>query len=133
MAKLEIGPRDPSKRSLVQKMLTKLFWTIGTSRNAILVVVCGAIGFFFVSQNKTEAAHHIGNETQLFDIQEAPFKLMGFIPAGLPEIKVPPFHIVKNDTVVTFVDMVSTLGTNMIVLPLIALLENIAICKAFCK
>jgi hypothetical protein len=60
---------------------------------------------------------------------------LGNITQGLPEFKLPPFEFydsAKNQTV-SFTDMCSTLGTGLIIVPLVALLENIAICKAFCK
>lgn len=66
--------------------------------------------------------------------------MIGDIPQGLPSVKLPPFSIpaVLNETsgVILkpeqgFADIVSELGSGLIVVPLIALLENIAICKAF--
>lgn len=90
-------------------------WLVGTSRNAILVVICGVIGYMFKSSG------------------ESPFVLIGYIPPGLPEAKPPPFSVTHNNTTETFMDMVSNLGSGIIVVPLIALLENIAICKAFGK
>lgn len=67
------------------------------------------------------------------------FKMIGEIPSGLPAFRPPPFSIteVKNTTegLVTiekgFTDLISEMGSALIVIPLIALLENIAICKAF--
>lgn len=68
------------------------------------------------------------------------FRMIGDIPQGLPSVKLPPFSIpaVFNETsgVILkpeqgFADIVSELGSGLIVVPLIALLENIAICKAF--
>jgi solute carrier family 26 (sodium-independent sulfate anion transporter), member 11 len=68
------------------------------------------------------------------------FKIIGDVPQGLPAVQLPPFSIpeIKNETTgeilqqgETFTEMVSSLGSGLIVVPLIALLENIAICKAF--
>ena len=59
----------------------------------------------------------------------------GPITPGLPDFKLPPFefyHSTENRTV-TFTEMSSELGTGFIILPLVAMLENIAVCKAFCK
>lgn len=138
IAKLEVGPKDSSKKGLMEKILTKTFWVIGTSRNAILVIVCGALGYFFVSENRNMVSLKQNattdlcfNKTEVLD--ESPFIVIGFIPPGLPEFKIPPFGYTKNNTYVSFTDIMGTLGSSMIVLPLIALLENIAICKAFCK
>jgi sodium-independent sulfate anion transporter 11 len=59
----------------------------------------------------------------------------GNITQGLPEFKLPAFEFYDNTAnhTVYFTDMCSTLGTGLIIVPLVALLENIAICKAFCK
>lgn len=116
IATVQIGPKDPTEEKpvkLYQKIINKLLWLVGTSRNAILVVVCGVIGF------------------QLSTSIDTPFRLIGKIPAGLPSVLVPPFGFTKGNETVTFVEMVSAMGSGVIVVPLIALLENIAICKAF--
>ena len=66
--------------------------------------------------------------------------MIGHIPAGLPAFQLPPFSIpaVVNETTgeiieagSSFMDLISELGSGLVVIPLIALLENIAICKAF--
>jgi len=86
-------------------------------------VISGAIAAYF---------YHQGNE----DL----FIMIGEIPAGLPSFQVPPFSIpaVVNEITgeiieegLNFIQMVSELGSGLIVIPLITLLENIAICKAF--
>lgn len=58
---------------------------------------------------------------------------LGEIPSGLPSVLIPPFGFTKGNETTSFVDMVSAMGSGVIVVPLIALLENIAICKAFGK
>lgn len=114
-----MGPADDELKSKNHRIINKLMWLIGTSRNAILVVVCGAIGYSFQAS------------------AVAPFKLIGDIPPGLPSLKAPPFSLTANETMSgteeSFMEMVSSLGSGLIVVPLIALMENIAICKAFCK
>jgi sodium-independent sulfate anion transporter 11 len=59
--------------------------------------------------------------------------LLGYVPPGLPEFKIPPFGFTRDNVTVTFPEMVSNLGSGIIVLPILAILENIAICKAFCE
>lgn len=101
-----------------------MFWLIATARNAIIVVITGFIGYYF----------HLNDQDT--------FKMIGNIPAGLPPITPPPFSIpeVKNETTgevlqqgESFFEMVSAMGSGVIVVPLIALLENMSICKAFGK
>lgn len=117
VAGLKVGPHEDDLKSKKHRIINKFMWLIGTSRNAILVVVCGAIGYVFQSS------------------ATAPFKLIGDIPPGLPSFQVPSFTLNANQTTSgreeSFADMVSSLGSGLIVVPLISLMENIAICKAF--
>lgn len=61
--------------------------------------------------------------------------MIGSVPPGLPTVKPPPFGYTteSNGTLqtVSTIEMISNLGSGIIVVPLIGLLENIAICKAF--
>lgn len=49
----------------------------------------------------------------------------------MPSFQAPPFSYVKDNSTFGFFDMCADLGSGIIVVPLIGLLENIAICKAF--
>lgn len=50
----------------------------------------------------------------------------------MPSIQLPSFGYTKTDnTTVSFFDMCANLGNGIFVLPLIGLMEDIAICKAF--
>ncbi|KAJ8953892.1 hypothetical protein NQ318_019132 [Aromia moschata] len=116
----KLGPKgddDDAKPSRCQNVINKTLWLVGTARNAILVIVCGFIGYSFCSNGPP------------------PFKVIGDVPQGLPSVKPPPFGYEEevNGTTVThsFVDMVQKMGSGIIVVPLITLLENIAVCKAF--
>ncbi|XP_055588367.1 sodium-independent sulfate anion transporter [Uranotaenia lowii] len=117
VAGLKVGPEDDDYKSKKHRIINKFMWLVGTSRNAILVVVCGAIGYVFQSS------------------VSAPFKLIGDIPPGMPAFQAPPFSLDANETGhgrgEDFAEMVSSMGSGLIVVPLIALMENIAICKAF--
>ncbi|XP_039452720.1 sodium-independent sulfate anion transporter [Culex pipiens pallens] len=117
VAGLKVGPEEDTLKSRKHRIINKFMWLIGTSRNAILVVVCGAIGYVFQSS------------------AQAPFKLIGEIPPGMPSFQVPLFSLTANETssgrAESFSEIVSGLGSGLIVIPLIALMENIAICKAF--
>lgn len=59
-------------------------------------------------------------------------RVAGAIPSGVPRPQLPPFSYVRADnSTADFLDMVSELGSGILVIPLIVLLEDIAICKAF--
>ncbi|XP_076243810.1 epidermal stripes and patches [Calliopsis andreniformis] len=112
LASFSISPKDEELQTNKYRIINKIIWLIGTSRNAFLVILCGLLGYSFR--------------------EESPFKLVGYIPAGMPTVQLPPFSYTKIDnTTVTFFDMVSNLGSGILVLPLISLMEDIAICKAF--
>ncbi|XP_058459680.1 sodium-independent sulfate anion transporter-like [Malaya genurostris] len=117
VAGLKVGPEEEELKSKKHRYVNKFMWLIGTSRNAILVIVCGAIGYVFQSS------------------ATAPFKLIGEIPPGMPSFEPPSFSLTANQSSngreESFSEVVSSLGSGLIVIPLIALMENIAICKAF--
>ncbi|KAL9693744.1 hypothetical protein quinque_013029 [Culex quinquefasciatus] len=88
---------------------------LSLSRNA-LVVIGGTVLAYLLS---------MGGET--------PFLLTGNVTSGLPSFQPPPFSTVVNNQTYSFSEMVSELGSSVIALPLIAILESIAIAKAFSK
>ena len=66
------------------------------------------------------------------------FTLTGEIESGLPSFQAPPFGIFGANDTSTEDDtdlqgMVSQLGSAIIIIPLIAILESVAIAKAFGK
>uniref|UniRef100_A0A4Y0BNY8 STAS domain-containing protein n=1 Tax=Anopheles funestus TaxID=62324 RepID=A0A4Y0BNY8_ANOFN len=62
-----------------------------------------------------------------------PFLLTGNVTSGLPPFQLPPFTTSVDGQTYSFAEMISELGTSLITLPLIAILESIAIAKAFSK
>lgn len=123
MPNIKIGPTKDDEKSTVHKLVNKTLWLIGTARNAIIVIAGGGLAAYFYETGHTDM-----------------FRMIGDIPQGLPSVQLPPFSIaeIRNETSgeiiregLGFSDMISSLGSGLIVVPLIALLENIAICKAF--
>lgn len=102
------------KLSADQKGLKKTLWLLSTSRNAIIVIGCSLTAFFFESYS-----------TQ-------PFKLTGTVKDGLPSFRLPPFSTEMPDgRHVGFMEMCSDLGSSIFIVPVIAVLGNVAIAKAF--
>ncbi|XP_030376002.1 sodium-independent sulfate anion transporter [Scaptodrosophila lebanonensis] len=114
----KIGSDQQELNSRFQRIVNKLLWIIGTARNAILVIVCCFMGYLLHSEE-----------------HGTPFAVVGAIPAGLPSIQLPPISLSSNESsngeAQSFIDMVRSMGSGLIVVPLISLMENIAICKAF--
>lgn len=90
-------------------------WITSLGRNAV-VVLSGMILAVLLNTSSTE-----------------PFRITGNITEGLPPFGLPPFSTTYNDTFYSFEDMVKILGSILISVSLIALLEHIAIAKAFGK
>ncbi|KAI4456768.1 sulfate transporter [Holotrichia oblita] len=53
------------------------------------------------------------------------------IVPGLPAFKLPNFSTVQNNQTLSFLDMAKGLGSGIVVIPIVAVLQNIAIAKAF--
>ncbi|XP_065220315.1 sodium-independent sulfate anion transporter-like isoform X1 [Planococcus citri] len=94
-----------------QKVLSYSLWLAGLSGNAI-VVICGTLLAYCLSTAGS-----------------LPFKLTGKVGSGLPPFAIPSFHTANA----TFVDMVSDMGSAVIAVPFISIMETIAIGKAFEK
>lgn len=64
---------------------------------------------------------------------EMPFRINGDIMPGLPPFSPPPFSTVDEEgNYLSFGDMVSKLGGALASVPLLSILEAVAIAKAFC-
>lgn len=122
LVSVKIGPKDDEMKSSFHRIVNKIIWLTCTSRNAILVIVTAMISYLL---------HQSGQYDLL---------IIGEIPSGMPEFGMPSFSIpdIRNETSgeiiqhgETFSEIVSGFGSSLIVIPLIALLESISICKAF--
>uniref|UniRef100_V5H1U5 Sodium-independent sulfate anion transporter n=1 Tax=Anoplophora glabripennis TaxID=217634 RepID=V5H1U5_ANOGL len=116
---ISLGPKGPDAQpTTCHKILNKFLWFIGTARNAILVILCAVISYILCLSGPP------------------PFVVIGDVPPGLPSVKVPPFggftrEVNGTEVEFTFWDMMGNLESGIIVMPLLGLLETIAICKAF--
>ncbi|XP_054284066.1 sodium-independent sulfate anion transporter-like [Macrosteles quadrilineatus] len=95
------------------KVINGIIWFLSTGRNALVVLMCSIVAFLFQQNEWT------------------PFKLTGKIEAGLPTIGFPPTSTEINGRQLGFTEMITELGAGVVVVPLIALISNIAIAKAF--
>lgn len=109
--KLTNGNEKPTKR---QRLGMKIMWLVSTSRNAIVVIVCSIVAY------KMETSG-----------SGSPFVLTGQVRSGLPTFSLPPFSTQVNNRTLTFIEMCSELGSGIVLVPIIAVLGNVAIAKAF--
>ncbi|KAH0945080.1 hypothetical protein HN011_004172 [Eciton burchellii] len=100
---------NTSRNSLIKKIL----WYLSTGRNALIVFITATIAY------QLEAAGSI------------PFRVSGKIESGLPTISLPPFSAQIGNQTYTFLDMCAHYRSGLVILPLIAVLANVAIAKAF--
>lgn len=98
------------------RFFKKLIWYISIARNAIVVLIASIIAFNW-SPVETEI----------------PFELSGKVVSGIPSFTLPPFTIQNGNTTYSFLEICSELKTGIIVVPLVAVLANIAIAKSFSK
>lgn len=94
-------------------VVKRSLWLLSTSRNALVVMICSSIGYYLHSKG------------------EQPFILTGDVRPGLPPFQFPPFSTTLNNQTLTFLDMCTELGSSIVMVPVIAVLGNVAIAKAF--
>ncbi|RZF31960.1 hypothetical protein LSTR_LSTR012430 [Laodelphax striatellus] len=109
MKDLKFNVASPKQQATISRIL----WLLSISRNALVVVVCSAVSYHF---------HSLGS---------VPFILTGPVRPGLPPFQLPPFSTEYNNRTLSFVDMCSELGSSIVLVPVIAVLGNVAIAKAF--
>lgn len=112
---IPVGPQDVKERTKAQKAVNQFLWFISTSRNILVVVVCAVMAYLFEVHGSQ------------------PFILTGIVKAGLPPFHPPPFSAQVGNHTYTFLEMASNLGSATFVVPLLAILENIALAKVFGK
>ncbi|XP_028258282.1 sodium-independent sulfate anion transporter [Parambassis ranga] len=100
--------------STCSRVARKLVWTVATMRNVLVVVAAALIAFSWDAYG-----HHV-------------FTITGETSQGLPPFGPPPTSdTTANGTVVSFGEIVKDFGGGIAVIPLMGLLESIAIAKAF--
>ncbi|XP_074870272.1 sodium-independent sulfate anion transporter isoform X2 [Carettochelys insculpta] len=106
-------PRSHWVEPMSVRISRGIIWAVATARNALVVLFASLVAYSF----------------QVSGSQ--PFTLTGETPQGLPPFQPPPFSKAEGNSTVSFSEMVQDLGAGLAVVPLIGLLESIAIAKAF--
>lgn len=105
--------KDEKVRRVV--VLRRSFWFAGVSRNAVVVIMASLIAYF------------------VYEDKDSPFILTGRITPGVPKPGLPPFTSLRGNTTVNALEMFAHLGSGLIVVPLVGVISNVAIAKAFSK
>uniref|UniRef100_A0A4W6CJE8 Sodium-independent sulfate anion transporter n=1 Tax=Lates calcarifer TaxID=8187 RepID=A0A4W6CJE8_LATCA len=109
--KMGLGSEDVPPCS---RLARKLVWAVTTMRNALVVVAASLVAFSWDAYG-----HHV-------------FTITGKTSQGLPPFRPPPTSdTMANGTVVSFGEIVEDFGGGLAVIPIMGLLESIAIAKAF--
>ncbi|XP_012273496.1 sodium-independent sulfate anion transporter [Orussus abietinus] len=102
----------PTRR---QQVAMKTIWLTSTARNAIIVVVCSTIAYKMEGNSRAQAY----------------FALTGPVKSGLPPFGLPPFTTEVRNRTLGFLEMCTELGPSIVLVPIIGVLGNVAIAKAF--
>ncbi|XP_077272863.1 sodium-independent sulfate anion transporter isoform X1 [Temnothorax americanus] len=102
--------RDTPRNATIKKIL----WYFSIGRNALVVLITATIAYQFEMNTGS-----------------VPFRLSGKIEAGFPKVSLPPFSSQVGNQTYTFFDMCTHYGIGLGILPVISVLANVAIAKAF--
>lgn len=94
----------------------KVLWYISISRNALVVFFSGLMVYVWVHKSSLEAV---------------PFALSSKVSSAMPSIKLPPFAFQHGNRTYVFTDILQELGSGVVLVPIVAVLANVAIAKAF--
>ncbi|XP_025835903.1 sodium-independent sulfate anion transporter-like [Agrilus planipennis] len=92
----------------------KILWLFSIGRNALIVLLTSLLACYFEQK-----------------WGKVPFKIYGNITRGIPDFKPPQFSTKMGNETLSFIDMVGMLGSGVIIVPVIAVLANVAIAKSF--
>lgn len=99
------------------KIVNKTIWLLGTGRNILAIVFASIASFIFLENNMR------------------PFTLTGYIPPGIPPFQAPPFSFTDRQKNVTYTlsDMSNIIGGGYIIVPVLGLIEAMAIGNVFAR
>lgn len=95
-------------------IIKKLLFYLSISRNALIVLITS----FFAYQL---SIHY----------DQVPFRLSEKVDPGVPSFQLPAFSVIKDNRTIGFIEICSDIGSGLILLPLVSILANVAIAKAF--
>ncbi|XP_037902520.1 sodium-independent sulfate anion transporter-like [Hermetia illucens] len=87
----------------------------------------------YLSLSRNALAVIIGTLLAYILRDSQPFRLTGQMDPGLPPFQPPPFSTTVDGSPIDFIGMVTRLSTTIIALPIVSILESVAITKAFSK
>ncbi|KAM4663863.1 sodium-independent sulfate anion transporter isoform 1-T1 [Discoglossus pictus] len=107
------SPRPHRGVSFLYRLCYLIVWIMTTARNALIVVAAGLVAYSFQA---------VGSQ---------PFILTGKTAEGVPHFQLPPFFETSVNGTINFKEMVQDIGAGLVIIPLMGLLESVAIARAF--
>ncbi|KAK3091412.1 hypothetical protein FSP39_019726 [Pinctada imbricata] len=98
------------------KIARYIVWLSGTAANAIVVISAAGVAAAFISEGKNDTLTITGN-----------------LKSGVPPFKPPDFSLHDGNTTYTAGNILSSMGSGLGIVPLLGLVELIAIGKAFAR
>lgn len=100
--------------------MKRFLWYVSISRNALVVFSSGLLVYLWW--------HHFRSAE---DDLDPPVRLSAHVTSSWPSIAWPPFIFTVQERSYSFLDVFQGLGSSVLVLPIVAVLGNVAIAKAF--
>lgn len=97
--------------------LRKALWLVSIARNALVVVGASCTAYWLHAPTPAPG--------------RPAFQLSGRVQPGVPRLALPPFSTTIGNRTVGFTEMVNELGSGLAMVPVVMVLANIAIAKAF--
>nr|CAB3266193.1 sodium-independent sulfate anion transporter-like [Phallusia mammillata] len=104
-----------------QSVARKFVWYVTIGRNAVIVICAAAIAYAIHTQKITTC--------KVTDC----LTLTGEIKKGLPSFKPPAFSETEGNTTVSTGALMKNIGAGFVIVPLMGILESVAIGKAFAR
>ncbi|XP_060581576.1 sodium-independent sulfate anion transporter-like isoform X2 [Ruditapes philippinarum] len=102
--------------TLCQKIIRKIVWLVGIGANAIVVITSAGV---------VAILHYYGYTSEI--------TTTGYVKPGLPPFKFPSFSVQNGNSTIGGGDIISDIGTGLFIVPILGLVESIAIGKAFAR
>ncbi|BFZ18037.1 hypothetical protein BsWGS_21075 [Bradybaena similaris] len=102
--------------SCLVKVCRKIIWLVGTGGNAIVVIAAAGVAAALENQGITDA-----------------ISLTGDIKPGIPSFEPPKFEIQDGNNTISSSEIFTKIGPGLAIVPLISLVETMAIGKAFAR
>ncbi|XP_055861214.1 sodium-independent sulfate anion transporter-like isoform X3 [Biomphalaria glabrata] len=112
-----VKARDPENQvSIFHLILRKCLWIIGTASNAIVVISASGVVAILEYRGMTDY-----------------IRVTGHIKPGLPEFTLPRFQVDTGNVTLSTGQIFSNLGAGLVIVPLLSLVEAMAVGKAFAR